>query len=255
MKKKYSRKHIGKERKTNEGCEIKIVNGGSKKSYCTIRFYNPINYTKEILVDTFKNGSVKNDYLKTVFGIGFFGIGKHKTRIKGRKSDIYNIWYSMMSRCYDKTAKDYVNYGAIGVCVCEEWHNFQFFADWYEGNFDKTIMFDENKKRWQIDKDILSKNTKIYSPETCCFIPNTLNKLLTTSNKSNTSGFMGVTKEAGKWRARIQINNKKVSLGSFDTPKEASKAYKRRRRILIHEWKKKCHYDLKIPYKIWKRLK
>lgn len=31
------------------------------------------------------------------------------------------IWYNMMSRCYNHINKEYKNYGARGIGVCEEW--------------------------------------------------------------------------------------------------------------------------------------
>ncbi len=44
---------------------------------------------------------------------------------------------------------------------------------------------------------------------------------------NNTSGYKGVTfsKTHKKWRANIQIDNKKKFLGLFDTPEQAHKAY------------------------------
>lgn len=39
---------------------------------------------------------------------------------------------------------------------------------------------------------------------------------------NNTSGFKGVVKEGGKWRARIDFNGKKYQLGCFSTIEEAN---------------------------------
>lgn len=44
-------------------------------------------------------------------------------------------------------------------------------------------------------------------------------------HRNNTSGYRGVTLSKGRWRARIQNSVIKISLGSFDTKKEAAKAY------------------------------
>ena len=48
------------------------------------------------------------------------------------------------------------------------------------------------------------------------------------THKDNTSGYKGVyfQKRRGKWAARIQINGKRKELGRFNTPEEASDAYK-----------------------------
>lgn len=45
--------------------------------------------------------------------------------------------------------------------------------------------------------------------------------------KHNTSGYKGVTfyKKTGKWKAQIQANKKKISLGYFDDIREAAEAY------------------------------
>lgn len=44
-------------------------------------------------------------------------------------------------------------------------------------------------------------------------------------HKNNTSGYKGVTMEGGRWRARIVINNKSISLGYYDDPAEAAIVY------------------------------
>lgn len=45
--------------------------------------------------------------------------------------------------------------------------------------------------------------------------------------KNNTSGFKGVSfdKTTGKWRAQININKRRVSLGYFTSPEEAALVY------------------------------
>ena len=45
-------------------------------------------------------------------------------------------------------------------------------------------------------------------------------------NKNNTSGYVGVYLHKGKWVAEIIINKKKHRLGTFNSPEEASSAYK-----------------------------
>ena len=45
---------------------------------------------------------------------------------------------------------------------------------------------------------------------------------------SNTSGFLGVYRyKYGKWCARIRVYPERIYLGTFDTAKEASEAYKK----------------------------
>lgn len=41
----------------------------------------------------------------------------------------------------------------------------------------------------------------------------------------NTSGFKGIYRKHRKWIAQIGVNNKRIRIGSFNTPEEAYKAY------------------------------
>lgn len=53
--------------------------------------------------------------------------------------------------------------------------------------------------------------------------------------KNNTSGYRGVCWEKGKskWRAKIQHNGKLIHLGYFDTSKDASIIYEKKRKELF----------------------
>ena len=39
------------------------------------------------------------------------------------RASLRKIWGGMKKRCYDKASKDYKNYGAKGVRICDEWLN------------------------------------------------------------------------------------------------------------------------------------
>ena len=103
-----------------------------------------------------------------MFGIGYNGIGEHKNSLEGRPTSAYSRWKDMLRRCYcNKTKNTQSAYS--NVTVCDEWHDFQNFADWFYSNY--IDGFD-------LDKDLLSGNVKIYSPETCCFLSPEHNSLL-----------------------------------------------------------------------------
>lgn len=56
---------------------------------------------------------------------------KHGARKSGSSSRLYNIWHGMKQRCYCDTCKDYANYGARGISICDEWLNdYSAFRDW-----------------------------------------------------------------------------------------------------------------------------
>lgn len=51
------------------------------------------------------------------------------------KDRLHVIWSMMKQRCTNPNHKSYKNYGAIGVCVCDEWlHNFVAFKNWAINN-------------------------------------------------------------------------------------------------------------------------
>ena len=54
-------------------------------------------------------------------------------------------------------------------------------------------MKDDNGRLYHLDKDILVKGNKVYSPETCCFVPQEINSLLVTSVRSRGDQPIGVS--------------------------------------------------------------
>jgi hypothetical protein len=62
------------------------------------------------------------------------------TKHGGWNKSSYNTWRAMMRRCYKPTDKDYKRYGAVGVTVCPEWHDYlKFAADMGEPEGDQTL--------------------------------------------------------------------------------------------------------------------
>ena len=57
---------------------------------------------------------------------------KHGNAVRSQpKTPEYNSWYGMKSRCYEKNAKGYKNWGGRGISVCDRWRNSfpNFLAD------------------------------------------------------------------------------------------------------------------------------
>lgn len=66
---------------------------------------------------------------------------------------------------------------------------------------------------WALDKDILVKGNKIYSPETCCFVPQEINNLFTKRKSCRGTLPIGVKyiKENKKFSASFSRNKKNYS--------------------------------------------
>ena len=96
----------------------------------------------------FKNGGIKNPFDKTIYGMGYLGDGKYTGWINGDHTAEYEIWAKIIGRCYhEKDKEKYPSYYDISE-VCDEWLNYQNFAEWYYKN--KY----ECEGRLHLDKDI-----------------------------------------------------------------------------------------------------
>ena len=196
--------------------------------------------------DEFKTGRIKNPFFPIVYGVGFIGVGKFKTCDKnGKKTKCYMTWLNMLMRCYDpKRQEKYPTYK--GCTVCEEWWNFQNFAEWYYENY-----YEVENEIMTLDKDILHKSNKIYSANTCIFAPNSINVLFVKRVKERNYP-IGVYKKDDKFKACVMKDNKQIHLGLFTTPEEAFLAYKEHKESYIKEVAEK--YKGKIPQKLYEAL-
>lgn len=130
----------------------------------------------------------------------------------------YKVWYAMLERCYSaEYQKKHPAY--VGCSVYTPWHTFSIFRSWMER---------QDWKDKALDKDMLVEGNKIYSPETCIFISQTLNNLLCLNNKKRGKYLLGVSKcsNVDMFRARCcDGEGKVVNLGVFKLEKEAHQAY------------------------------
>ena len=172
----------------------------------------------------FKNGKIKCPYERSVYGIGY--IGEYKTKENGKPTRVYETWKSMLQRCYDKKYQE--KRPTYKDCeVCKKWLNFQNFAEWYDNNY-----YEIEGEKMCLDKDILVKHNKIYSPETCIFVPNNINMLFVKCDRSRGNSVIGTSPVNGKYKVRCSMFNpetgksKSEHLGIYDTQEKAFEVYK-----------------------------
>ena len=210
---------MGEKHLTTEGYWIEIIEYFNRTN-CTVKFENSYTVTK-VGYSNILRGNIKNPYHLSVYKIGYFGVGKYNAMQDRKVDKIYDTWKGVLRRCYDKNFLD-KRPTYKGCSVIEEWFNFQVFAEWFEENY-KNYM-----QGWHLDKDILVKGNKIYSPETCCFVPPEINGLFV--NRKNGRGVhpIGVSKhkKQNKFQTRLFKNGEEITLGYFNTPEEAFQAYK-----------------------------
>lgn len=103
--------------------------------------------------------------MKLIYGIGINDI-KDITKTKdGIKC--YQTWRDMLKRCYS-TKFQATKPTYIGCTVHPDWLRLSNFKQW----FDKFYV-----DGYDLDKDIIDCNNKVYSKDTCVFIPHSINML------------------------------------------------------------------------------
>lgn len=174
---------------------------------------------KHVIYKNFKDKCIESRFFPTLLGKGFLGGETSKKDISFKK------WRAMIVRCYGKDTKE--KHPTYQNCdVCDEWLNYQNFKKWFEENY-----YEIDGEKMYLDKDILIKGNKIYSPETCVFVNKKINNLFTKSDKARGDYPIGVFKlseeKGGKYGSQCKLSTKNSRhLGYFDTPEEAFYAYK-----------------------------
>ena len=218
---------ISKNKESLGGYEMKIIEYNNAKDI-VIEFQDEYRTKIHTRYDCFKKGNIKNPYHKVICGIGYIGEGKYKTSDNKKHAKAYDVWIAMINRCYDPYyLNKYPTY--IDCYVCDEWHCFQNFAEWFYKNY-----YEVENETMHMDKDIICKGNKIYSPKTCIFVPNNINVLFCKRNKSRGKYPIGVSwdKEKRKFHSQCSTFNrkenkrKKKHIGRYDTINEAFLAYK-----------------------------
>jgi hypothetical protein len=148
------------------GCEHQTRNNGK---LIVIEFINASNvivrftetsYTTSTHAAMIRRGEVKDKLSPVKNGVGFLGVGEYVPTVNGIPTPAYSHWAGMLRRCYDQKHQE-SSPTYIGCTVCDEWHNFQVFAEWY------YLQEMYNEKWVHLDKDIKVKGNKVYSPSAC----------------------------------------------------------------------------------------
>lgn len=162
--------YIGKVFKTSGGVDC-IVLDYQGWDNITVKFLDEFGMVVKVCNSNLVRGAVRNLYAKSVYGVGCLGEDRFPDLSKDVRRKINKLWQGMLERGHSDRYKE-VNPSYKDVYVCEEWHNLQNFTEWVINQKYFNIGY-------HLDKDILVKGNKVYSPDTCCFVPSQINSLFT----------------------------------------------------------------------------
>lgn len=160
--------------------------------------------------------------MRLVCGVGI----NDKTRptVKnGRTAKEYNLWISMLSRCYSEDISSYSD-----CSVSDNFKRYDYFYDWCQNQIGFGV------KDFDIDKDLLVKGNRVYSEITCCFIPAKINRTISIYRKPNEHLPSGVLKNGNLDEYRVRVGGKVI--GYYPNIDEAFAAYKEKKEQIIRDY-------------------
>lgn len=229
------KQRIGMTNTNKQGYTMKVIEYTNSDNVI-IEFQDEYREKIKCTWSAFVNGTIKNHYAPFVCGVGMVGT-KYPTVVNGQRTKEYTSWSSMITRCYTKTVVNGENYyyRYEDAEVCKEWLLFENFYEWLHSqeNFDKWMLMDKGA----IDKDIIVKRNKIYSPDMCCLVPQNVNTLFIKSDRARGEYPIGVTyKTRDKvFEVQCNINGKETYLGRRSTSEQGFLLYKEHKESYIKQ--------------------
>lgn len=188
-------------------------------------------YETSVTLAQMRCGSLRDRWLPTIYGVGI--IGDEVCYVNNKASYDYVVWKDMLDRVYSKKNHAHTRYSKCSIS--ENFKMFPFFREWCK-NQKGFGVFDENCKPFSLDKDLLSdKDAKIYSEDTCVFIPNAVNVCVINSQASRGDLPVGVSRCGNRYTARLSTYGKSTYLGIFASPEEAFYSYKQAKEAYVRE--------------------
>lgn len=246
---------------------IFIWHSGFNKQDCYYKNLYPLNQEQFRIVKNhyMKTGDDSEDFiLKVMNDIRYkpdnwsmkfmkpvmYGVGYHGLLYENSYCKSYQRWHWMMNRCYSKAIHE-LQPEYKGCTVCDEWLNYSNFKIWYDEHVLPWELLGED---FELDKDILIKGNKVYSPETVCFVPKIINSLFVSGKKNRGDYPLGVfyEKDKNKYRACMSFMGQRIKLGTFDSIEAAFARYKEYKEDFIKDMAEQ--YKKILPDKIYQAM-
>lgn len=187
------------------------------------------------------------------YGVGFnsgkFGYAATE-KVGGKWVNIkrYTVWSSMIKRCYSGELYVYSD-----VVVSPVWHDYQDFAQWWE---DQPLY--KRQDNWQLDKDIVSPESRTYSPNNCRLVPTVINLLIKKMGPRDYTQGVNYHKRDKAFRAFVvDASGVHKERNGFKSELDAFLWYKSEKEVIVKQLAEKYKsiidldvYDALINYKV-----
>ena len=228
---------IGTVRNNNQGYPMKCVEYIDSK-HIVVEFQDEFKERHNATWQQFLHGEIKNNSKNNASNGLIYGVGirddKYPISLNGKKVKEYVLWNKMLERCYSPKVSER-NPTYINTRCSKEFLLYSSFYDWLhlQDNWEYLI---DNDIKFNLDKDILIKGNKVYSPETCCLVPQNVNSLFIKRDASRGDFPIGVSKRRSKYCAQWSNNKgQKLRIDGIETPEKAFQIYKREKENVIKQ--------------------
>lgn len=204
-----------------------------------------------------KPEDMKNDVLKSAYGIGFYSDFSNLESDE-IASKCNAIWRRMIALCNSVSDSFAKQRRLREYTMCKEWYDYNVFKQWYDNNFyelDESVVFSSM---------CIMKNNTHFCPQLCVFVPQYILGILYAHTKEEYDNkcVCGVTrvKLKNKWsyksamRIAPELNkgSDTYCIGTYDTEEEAFINYKIVKELYIKGVA--YHYKDKIPENLYNAM-
>ena len=202
------------------------------KLYYIVKFLKT-GYVTSARYDTIETGNINDPYYPKILGVACLGEPKNGTPLN---MSMYDRWRNMINRCYDIYNEYYYAYGGAGVTVCQRWLCYANYIEDIPNLPGYSDMINNPHIKYHLDKDILQQgvpsNKKVYSPQTCMFVPIFENSIQVAIDHYNnhSNKYYNVIEHHNAYNVELQINNEARKIGRYKNPGVAANTANHARR-------------------------
>lgn len=233
--------------KTNEGGTFKIVKVLAGK-LVRIKHNDRHGHEMEVYNRCVLKGSISNPYSRNLQGVGFLGVGKHIAHTDKKTTEVYEKWQSIIQRCYNPYKLD-KHRKFMNHTVCDTWHSFQDFAEWY-------TQLEYTDCNYQLVKNLIDLENTVYDATHCFLIPKSISMSLALAKHGKYPYGIKFNKAKGKYQVVLHKKSTGGALTSYDTLKQAIAGYvdhkEQHVKELANEWRNVISNRTYIALMSWK---